>query len=349
MLPFDPFVQKVVVPLFLAGAPHLACLSGAYFLKIVLLQYDHFASIRWMPEVLGPSSPWLSFEDAWGIDLDLAGLQETSSRFDGEEITYRMTVRHLDPVIVHFDVGEGRYSQCGSSEWRRSNHLPPRDYGWSYMLDWRAHEEYLFCLPSDLRELAENDLLNHRVTQFYRTPGFLNPLYAAWISATVVCCCAFLLMAGIVRLSLISVQLSSRDRLHVCLPITLAAGILCTVPKLTIVPWVMVYCPPCRDPRLIGWNTIQAVNGMVWEFSPVAWFTLLYVAFTVLTLFSMAGGLRFVANTHRELKVWADRFARTALWSVPIAVAVWFALSILIYEPIVPGQIPSVLDPYQYL
>jgi len=352
--PSSPFVKKVVAPVLLAGAAYVAFLSGVFFLKIMILQYDHFASVRWMPEVLGPSSPWLSFEDAWGIDIDLADPQETTLQFDEDEITYHMTVRHLDPVIVHFDVGDGRYSQCGSSEWRHSNHLPPRselhrsDYD-IYWLSWRTREEYLFCLPFDLCDLAENDLVNHRITQLYRDPGLLNPMYAAWVSATIMACCAFLLMAGILRLGLISIRLPSRYRLHVCLPISLAASILCAVPKLTIIPWAMVYGGSYRDPGVYGWDTIRTVNGMIWEFSPVTWFTCVYIGVTVLALFSMAGGLRFVANRHPELGGWSNRFARVALWSVPVAVATWFALSILICEPIVSGPFSSALDTYQHL
>ena len=344
----------VIIPVLLAGAAYLAYLSGVYFLKIVLLQYGQFANIRWMPEALGPSSPWLSFEDAWGIDIDVVGPQETTHQYDETEITYYVSVKSRDPVVVHFDIGDGRSSQCGTSDWRSSNHLPPRarvqgtDFH-LYWLSWRSREEYVFCLPPGLRYLAENDLINRRVTQLYQQPGFLDPLYAAWVSATITACCAFLLMAGILRLGLISVRLSSRDRLHVCLPITLAACILCVVPKLTIIPWFLIYGGSYRDPGIYGWGAIRTVNGMTWEFSQVAWFTCVYVVFTLLALFSMAGGLRFVANRHRELKGWSDRFARTALWSVPVAVAAWFVLSILICEPIVPGHLPSALDPYQHL
>jgi len=348
--PFMPFVEKVAVPVLLAGAAYVAFLSGVYFLKIVVLQYDHFASIRWMPEALGPSSPWLSFEDAWGIDTNLAGPQEFTLQTERDEITYHLTVLSLDPVTVRLETGDGRDFQCGNNDWRRSNHLPPRYRVRTLVwLSWRTQEEDLFCLPPGFWDLAENDLVNHRVTQLYRVPDFLNPMYAAWVSATIIACCAFLLMAGILRLGLISARLSSRDRLHVCLPITLGASVLCTVPRLIVVPWFLIYGLPYRDPGLIGWDAIRTVNGMIWEFSSVPWFTCVYLVFTVLTLFAMAGGLRFVANRHRELRVWADRFARTALWSVPIAVAAWFTLSILICEPMVPSHIPSFLDPYQHL
>jgi len=85
---------------------------------------------------------------------------------------------------------------------------------------------------------------------------------------------------------------------------------------------------------------------MQWEVSKVAWFSCIYMVATLVALAAMAGALRFVATRNQEARFLASRYSRVLLWVLPFAVAAWFALSILVYEPIVFTAAPGILDPY---
>jgi hypothetical protein len=133
------------------------------------------------------------------------------------------------------------------------------------------------------------------------------------------------------------------------MPISFGAAVLCTIPKLSMVPFVMMWVPqPLDILYTYPWPPMETANAMIGEVSVAAWMTCLYLFATLVALAAMTGGLRFASVGERRLAPWVTRFSRVTLWALFLSITAWFALSTLIQEPIRLLQPPHLFDPFSY-
>jgi hypothetical protein len=320
------WLRKAALVLLLSGAGFLAFVSGTFFLRVEMLTYGRMGEISWEPEALATKVPWLDPECVWLIEGE-------GYRQDAPPKTDRILVFFSDSEWPGTPPGG-----CVTSRSRREEHLPPRypvTPGDHQAISSWTRESELFCLPFRFREIAINDMVNYRVVEIYRDPDYLRPLLLAAVQAVALSCCAFLLMAGMLRLGTLCFGCSRSERLHLSLPITLAGCVLATIPKLALVLFVIGWdSAPLYGLERCNWSSTTAINDMIFELAGVSWSAWLLMLLTVLVLWNMSSALAYVAIRRSRVQPLAKRFGRVTLWLIPCALLVWWALSTLSFEPV---------------
>jgi hypothetical protein len=226
-----------------------------------------------------------------------------------------------------------------TSRWRQDQHLAPRRRSSrcrseAYFSYW-SREDDLFLLYPEYHEDAVNDMESYRAITLQRQPGYFNPYLLVWLTTTADAIFSFLLFALVIRVF----QIRSRLRRHrssslITAPATMAAVVLCTVPKLALVAWATEFSAPSAHLKQIAWNPLHSLELWLQTVSVLAPFTVLLMLSTLVVLLLAAGSLKRLAVIDPVAQEWRTRINRVALYLLPVAVSVWATLSILNEAPI---------------
>lgn len=267
----------------------------------------------------------------------------------------------IAPYTMYFDratIDAGRYfKDWGSSpprrectprgfratKWREGQYLPRRD---SSSLDARLNWSNNYSVwEFDLWETAgfdhnelntyAHDLLARRTMQIWAAPAGIAVPIAIIASGCILGAAVFLLLTAIVRAILLAFQLSRLNaRFHILSATAFSASILCWGPKFALVGFVLTN-PPIRwalySPLWEPWSFAQELSD--YSLYHVAWAVLL-IALCWCGIAAIVSALRFAAIRSPLPRPLCDTTLRLLLWSLPVLLVFWFALSILVTQPI---------------
>ena len=234
--------------------------------------------------------------------------------------------------------------------WREYQGLPPRfrvlwsyeEDSWSRLLyrtpDWSLWIEDGISSPEEWDRIARW-MLQTREGLVLTAPDASRPMVVSGVSGAAVAIWCFLLVAGCIRVwGDIACFGVGRDVGRLAMMTAVALGAVSTFPRMMFSIWVL-HTPPFSArygfPAVV-WEPWSMMQDILWDHrTPAAWSVALgIVAVAVWALTSLT--LRVAATTRPGYGPLAERFARVALWAVPVLVLQYIVLSTLVGDALTP-------------
>jgi hypothetical protein len=228
-------------------------------------------------------------------------------------------VLSLIPAIAFMKIEIAKYQAVSEIKWRPAvmNSRP-------------AQGLWIDQNPMEQRQMS------YRAIELQRQSGYYNPYLLVWLITTADAVFTFFLLALFIRTLQVRGKLAPhREHSLITAPATLAASAICTIPKLALVSWAVIFdAPGTRLLNQVGWNPIQNVQLWLQSVSTLTHFTLLLMLSTLVVLFLTASSLKRLAEIEAVARTWRNRMNRVSLYLLPLVAAVWAGMSILNEAPI---------------